>query len=60
MARKSMKQFIKENRTKITALIIKLHPDLQCLKSMNDKERTIMVKNEPALQKMAKDQGVVI
>jgi hypothetical protein len=53
--------FIRNNRKKITDAIFSLHPDLvDCVKSMNDGERSIMVQNEPTLVTWAKSQGVVM
>jgi len=58
--RKSMRSFIRENRDKITGIILDLHPDLVYLKSVNDDERRVMIKNEPVLSVMAKEYGVKV
>jgi len=56
----AMAKFIRENRDEITARIIKLHPDLESLKSINDEERRVMIINEPELTEWARANGVVI
>ena len=59
MSRK-MQSFIRENREEITKRIHELHPDTKTLKSINDKERKVMILNEPTLTDWARSQGVVI
>ena len=61
MAKKTMKQFIKDNKTELFNRIFRLHKDLVGrVTSMNQKEMRIMVINEPTLTEWAKSQGVVI
>ena len=61
MAKKTMKQFIKDNKTELFNRIFRLNKDLVGkVKSMNQKEMRVMVINEPELSKWAKEQGVVI
>jgi hypothetical protein len=59
MAKRTMRQFIREFRKEITKAIIALHPELKALKSFNDDERRVMVLNEPELKNFAKTKGVV-
>ena len=61
MAKKTMKQFIKENKTELLNRILRLHKDLVgWVTSMNQKEMRIMVINEPTLTEWAKTEGVEI
>jgi len=61
MSRKTMKNFIKENKTELFNRIFRLNKDLVGkVKSMNQKEMRVMVINEPELSKWATSQGVVI
>jgi len=53
--------FIKNNRKVITEKIFEIHKDLVGkVKSMNDKERQVMILNEPELASWAAGQGVCI
>jgi len=58
--RKAMRKFIQENRQEIDRIIVNHHPDLKALKSINDNERKVMVKNEPVLTEWAKREGVAV
>ena len=61
MARKSIKQFISENKTELFNRIFRLHKDLVGrVKSMNQKEIKVMIFNEPSLATWAASQGVQI
>jgi len=61
MAKKTMKQFIKENKTELFNRILRIHKDLVGrITSMNQKEMRVMIINEPTLTEWAKGQGVVI
>ena len=61
MAKKTMKQFIAENKTELFNRIFRLHKDLVgWVTSMNQKEMRIMVINEPTLTEWAKTEGVEI
>lgn len=61
MAKKTMKQFIKDNKTELFNRILRLHKDLVGrITSMNQKEIKVMVINEPTLTDWAKNEGVVI
>jgi hypothetical protein len=53
--------FIRNNRKKITEAIFGLHEDLvDKVKTMNDHEREVMIRNEPSLTTWAKSQGVAL
>ena len=53
--------FIRSNRSKLTEAIFNLHPDLVGLvKTVNDSEREIMIRNEPTLTTWAREQGVAL
>jgi hypothetical protein len=52
--------FINKFRKELTKRIIALHPDTAKLKSFNDKERRVMVLNEPTLASWATSKGVVV
>jgi hypothetical protein len=61
MAKQTMTEFIKANKTDLFNRIFRLHKDLVGkVKEMNKREIRIMVINEPELLKFAREQGVVI
>jgi hypothetical protein len=58
---KTMKQFIKENKTELFNRILRIHKDLVGrITSMNQKEIRVMIINEPTLTDWARSEGVVI
>jgi len=59
--KKTMKQFIKENKTELFNRILRIHKDLVGrITSMNQQEIRVMVTNEPTLTDWARSEGVVI
>lgn len=61
MARMTMKQFISSNKTELFNRILRLHRDLVgIVKSVNEKECRVMIKNEPTLKAWAEDNGVTV
>lgn len=61
MAKKTMKQFIKENKTELFNRILRLHKDLiGFVRSVNEKECRVMIKNEPTLKAWAEASGVTV
>jgi hypothetical protein len=59
-ARKSMRDFIRDNKSKLIEKIIEIHEDLKALKSFSREEIRVMVINEPELTEWARREGVRI
>lgn len=61
MAKKTMKQFIKDNKTELFNRILRLHKDLVgIVKSVTWQECQTMIKNEPTLKTWAEANGVTV
>ena len=61
MAKKTMKQFIADNKTELFNRILRLHKDLVgYVKSVNVQECRTMIKNEPTLKAWAEANGVTV
>ena len=61
MAKMTMKQFVKANKTELFNRILRLHKDLVGkIKDVNFAECRAMIKNEPTLKAWAEANGVTV